>query len=730
MNRTINAAIGVNVYLPAKCHEKMYFQKLFPEETDECVYLRQEAYEKSWEIIQHTATRALEKENRNCFNGIIDMARTLTGSPVSNTFATAVLFTENHDASLWTKPLLSELHRHTPFVPVLKSSDFTSSAKHVVNVIATQFEQMLQRRDTEENWLATEYERHARDGMLRNLRPTRVSSNSTSRTSKSTGTMPDRTTQEIIGDLEFQVEHMAKSRDNLSMYVEIYQQNQRDQFNKQSNIHSMETYMSIVKNTAEQQSHNVELKTMFTRLLTEFEYAIVDRKRRHARSSEMKHIEARLEQLKYECDQMNEIKLLSVLPIIVEDFEAIPARAFSDFLSIINGCSKNVPILFIMAITSESSPNYRRMPAATSTQLDINTFHLADAPKCVETILKGLCFTKTVPVNLSGEIITWLKDVYFRELDFSIPNLLKVLRYSMMQHFSKTPFSFLTLKRADQTPIAQHFKSFQSGDVTECIDQLWNAKIVNGVLFDCFRSLVSSNTAWSMLFALLDHTTSRSESELLNRIGRIPLPDLNRIVDGWCSAIQSLKISEIMTHGDNSSLWQMLRPLWTELEKMSEFLNCICREDDAAMIQQMSTHVRNDVIRLVEDHMLPLFSDNRKHPLHELMLFDDFKIIRETFCTPHRKNITSQMSHPYETLKTRKKRILDIEIVYKIYASHAGSQVEVADWFTQFKSKIKSKSDDNTILTRFVRCVSTMRAMGFIKESGKSRKYVKKLLWT
>ncbi|XP_030303246.1 origin recognition complex subunit 3 isoform X5 [Calypte anna] len=147
---------------------------------------------------------------------------------------------------------------------------------------------------------------------------------------------------------------------------------------------------------------------------------------------------------------------------------------------------------------------------------------------------------------------------------------------------------------------------------------------------------------------------------------------------------------------------------------------------------------------LVRNYLIPAHHKT----LHEIVYFNRASVLREHLNAAPRTALHTALNNPYSYLKNQalkseggsiSNKAPDICIVYKLHLE-CGRLINLVDWLEAFSTVVMSvegqnadaaSSDqvDDTIHARFIRAVSELELLGFIKSSKQKTDHVARLTW-
>uniref|UniRef100_UPI00398F1A2E origin recognition complex subunit 3 n=1 Tax=Pristiophorus japonicus TaxID=55135 RepID=UPI00398F1A2E len=168
------------------------------------------------------------------------------------------------------------------------------------------------------------------------------------------------------------------------------------------------------------------------------------------------------------------------------------------------------------------------------------------------------------------------------------------------------------------------------------------------------------------------------------------------------------------------------------------------RSKKLSRFEVLRMEVLEFVDKLVRQYLLP----PETQPLHELVYFSAASTLRKHLNAAPRTALQTALSNPYyylqnEVLKSKDGTITntapDICIVYKLHLE-CGRLINLYDWLQAFATvvsaaegkdpdKMSSNQVDEVLHARFIRAVSELEFLGFIKSTKQKTDHVARLTW-
>ncbi|CAK4238939.1 unnamed protein product [Aphanomyces euteiches] len=149
--------------------------------------------------------------------------------------------------------------------------------------------------------------------------------------------------------------------------------------------------------------------------------------------------------------------------------------------------------------------------------------------------------------------------------------------------------------------------------------------------------------------------------------------------------------------------------------------------DEDEMIAKMIPEVRQDVWKVLAEHIMPCLSPAL--PLAcpkagRLFHFNGVQTLKTPIESKHEATLRQFLECPPKHSKGAWSH--DMHILHEFYRHTAGMLINVAEWLDDFQSKTTDKAH---IHPRFLRCLAAMQYLGLIRRYGRSEDYVEKLVF-
>ncbi|XP_031311878.2 origin recognition complex subunit 3 isoform X4 [Camelus dromedarius] len=389
--------------------------------------------------------------------------------------------------------------------------------------------------------------------------------------------------------------------------------------------------------------------------------------------------------------------------LILKDMESFTTKVLQDFIIISSQHRHEFPLILIFGIATSSIIIHRLLPHAVSSLLCIELFQSLSCKEHLNTVLDKLLLTTQFPFKLSEKVLQILTNIFLYH-DFSIQNFIKGLQLSLLEHFCSQPLSVLCCN----LPEAKRRINFLSDNQCENIRRL-----------PSFRRYVEKQASEKQVALLTNERVLKEETQSL-------LENLHVYHKNYFLVLRYL-------HQFTSSLPKY--PLGRQIRE----LYCTCLEKNVWDSEEYAS-----ALQLLRECLLP----PETQPLHEVGYFSAAHTLRERLNAAPRVALHTALNNPYYYLKNEALRseegcipnvAPDICIAYKLHLE-CSRLINLVDWLEAFATVVTAaeKMDANSVTSeerneiihaRFIRAVSELELLGFIKPTKQKTDHVARLTW-
>ncbi|XP_039075371.1 origin recognition complex subunit 3 isoform X5 [Hyaena hyaena] len=428
--------------------------------------------------------------------------------------------------------------------------------------------------------------------------------------------------------------------------------------------------------------------------------------------------------------------------LILKDLESFTTKVLQDFIIISSQHLHEFPLILIFGIATSPIIIHRLLPHAVSSLLCIELFQSLSCKEHLTTVLDKLLLTTQFPFKLSEKVLQILTNIFLYH-DFSIQNFIKGLQEEVQSllenlHVYHTNY-FLVLRCLHQFtsslpkyPLGRQIRELYC----TCLEKnIWDSEEYASAL-QLLRMLAKDE-----LMTILEKCFKVFKSSSEKQLG-----STEKRIEEFLAQFQSLD-AEAKEEDDTSGLQSKglqktdLYHLQKSLLEMKELRRTSKKQTRFEVLREK---VVNFIDSLVREYLLP----PETQPLHEAVYFSATHTLRERLNAAPRIALHTALNNPYyylknEALKSEEGCIPnvapDICIAYKLHLE-CSRLINLVDWSEAFATVVTSaeKMDANSITAeerneiihaRFIRAVSELELLGFIKPTKQKTDHVARLTW-
>ncbi|XP_066035675.1 origin recognition complex subunit 3 isoform X3 [Chamaea fasciata] len=455
--------------------------------------------------------------------------------------------------------------------------------------------------------------------------------------------------------------------------------------------------------------------------------------------------------------------------VIFKDMESFTTKVLQDFIVISSHHIHELPLVLIFGIATSPMIIHRLLPHSVSSLLCIELFQSLSCKEHLSTIIDKLLLTSRFPFKLGEKVLQVLINIFLYH-DFSVQNFIKGFQLCIVEHFYSQPLSVLCCHLVDlkdrahslshaQCENIRRLPSFrryvekqESGKQIELLTNDSFLKEETGKLLEDLH--VYHENYVSILRCLHVFTSSLPKYPLGKQIRELHCACLENQVWETEEYESSLQLARMLNKTDLVSMLQQCveilmsssgKEFEKTVEKLKEFLTQFqnlevaeaSQEQDGVSSQkelQKKTdlyHLQKTLLelkesrkskkltkfemlrfevvdyidRLVRKYLVP--ADNRT--LHEIVYFNAATVLRGHLNAAPRTALHTALNNPHWYLKAFSTVVM------------AGEE--------QNADAASSDQVDDIIHARFIRAVSELELLGFIKPSRQKTDHVARLTW-
>ncbi|XP_045044484.1 origin recognition complex subunit 3 isoform X3 [Desmodus rotundus] len=455
--------------------------------------------------------------------------------------------------------------------------------------------------------------------------------------------------------------------------------------------------------------------------------------------------------------------------LILKDMESFTTKVLQDFIIISSQHLHEFPLRLIFGIATSPIIIHRLLPHAVSSLLCIEIFQSLSCKEHLTTVLDKLLLTTQFPFKLSEKVLQILISI-FLYYDFSIQNFIKGLQLSLLEHFYSQPLSvlccnlpeakgrinFLSDNQCENIRRLPSFRRYVEKQAAEKqVALLTNERFlkIRELYCTCLEKNIWDSEEYASALQLLRMLAKDELMTILQKCFNVlksssdkQLGSSAKRVEELLAQFQSLDAEakeEEDTSGSQSKGLQKtdLYHLQKSLLEMKELRRTGKKQTKFELLREK---VVNFIDGLVREHLLP----PETQPLHEVVYFTAAHTLHEHLNAAPRIALHTALNNPYyylknEALKSEEGCIPnvapDICIAYKLHLE-CSRLINLVDWSEAFAtvvtaaekmdaSSVTSEERNKIIHARFIRAVSELELLGFVKPTKRKTDHVARLTW-
>ncbi|XP_052637511.1 origin recognition complex subunit 3 isoform X3 [Harpia harpyja] len=427
--------------------------------------------------------------------------------------------------------------------------------------------------------------------------------------------------------------------------------------------------------------------------------------------------------------------------VIFKDMESFTTKVLQDFIVISSQHIRELPLVLIFGIATSPMIIHNLLPHSVSSLLCIELFQSLSCKEHLSTVIDKLLLTTQFPFKLGGKVLQVLINIFLYH-DFSVQNFIKGFQLCIVEHFYSQPLSVLCCQLVD----AKKRVNYLSHDQCENIRRL-----------PSFRRYVEGQVSEKQI-ALL------TADSCLKEVTLKLLEDLHVYHENYVSVLRCLhvftsslpkyplgkQIRELHCACLENQVWET-----EEYESSLQLARMLNKSDLVTMLQQCveifvssSGKEFDKTVEKLKDFLTQFQKLEDHKTLHEIVYFNTASVLREHLNAAPRTALHTALNNPYCYLKNQalksdggsiSNKAPDICIVYKLHLE-CGRLINLVDWLEAFSTVVtaaegpnadaaSSDQVDDIIQARFIRAVSELELLGFIKPSKQKTDHVARLTW-
>ncbi|XP_059501264.1 origin recognition complex subunit 3 isoform X2 [Stegostoma tigrinum] len=463
--------------------------------------------------------------------------------------------------------------------------------------------------------------------------------------------------------------------------------------------------------------------------------------------------------------------------IIFKDLESFLPEVLQNFIIICSNYIQQLPLVLVFGIATSPITIHRMLPRAVCSLLCIELFQSLSCSDHLTTVIDKLSLLEHFYSQPLSFLCCTLDEANDRiqnlahgecELIRQVPTF---MRYVDSQD-SENQIELLTNDQYLKDDVQKLLKDLHIYHknyfpVLKCLHILTSSlpkyplgKQIRELYIACLEKNIWETEEYSSAFQLLGMMANDELVCLLQKcidvlkssMQQKPLTDIMQKLEEFLSKFQKLDDIAVKMEdkeGDEDHKMSPEKSLQKrtdlyELQKTLMELKKSRRSKKLSRFEVLRMEVLEFMDKLVRQYLLP----PETQPLHEVVYFSAASTIRRHLNAAPRTALQAALSKPYNYLKNEAVRSKegaitntapDICIVYKLHLE-CGRLINLYDWLQAFVTvvtaaegqdpdKMSNGQVDQVLHARFIRAVSELEFLGFIKPTKRKTDHVTRLTW-
>uniref|UniRef100_A0A671TYY8 Origin recognition complex subunit 3 n=1 Tax=Sparus aurata TaxID=8175 RepID=A0A671TYY8_SPAAU len=444
--------------------------------------------------------------------------------------------------------------------------------------------------------------------------------------------------------------------------------------------------------------------------------------------------------------------------IIFKDLEAFNPKVLQDFILICSRYIERLPLMFIFGIATSPSTIQHMLPHSVSSLLCIELFQSLSCTQHLATVIDQLILTHHFPFKLNAKVLQVLMSIFLYH-DFSVRNFIKGLQLALLEHFHSQPLSVLCCKKKDallnvmqlshsDLERIRNLPSFKRYRNTQL--NAHTSKESNALGYFCFQEVCQKLIKGLHKYHKNYYPVLRCLHTLTSSLPRYPLGKQVRELHLICLE------KNVWENEDYQTAMKLLRMLAKDelvalLQRCVEILQPTLLEmNESRRAKKLSPFevLRNEALEFLDNLVKSHLSPPESHTLNEVCYYTSSATVRRHLNATPRTSIQAALNSPYYYLQNDRLKTVDgsvsnsapdICIAYKLHLE-CGRLINLYDWLEAYATVVSAAEGNNPDSdnygkveevkhARFIRAVSELEFLGFIKSTKQKTDHVARLTW-
>uniref|UniRef100_A0A671U2K5 Origin recognition complex subunit 3 n=1 Tax=Sparus aurata TaxID=8175 RepID=A0A671U2K5_SPAAU len=467
--------------------------------------------------------------------------------------------------------------------------------------------------------------------------------------------------------------------------------------------------------------------------------------------------------------------------IIFKDLEAFNPKVLQDFILICSRYIERLPLMFIFGIATSPSTIQHMLPHSVSSLLCIELFQSLSCTQHLATVIDQLILTHHFPFKLNAKVLQVLMSIFLYH-DFSVRNFIKGLQLALLEHFHSQPLSVLCCKKKDallnvmqlshsDLERIRNLPSFKRYVEKQEPQEQVNLSKDDTHLKEVCQKLIKGlhkyhKNYYPVLRCLHTLTSSLPRYPLGKQVRELHLICLEKNVWENEDYQTAMKLLRMLAKDELVALLQrcveILQPVKSKKMKNAflqltdllsihmKLFSTLLEMNESRRAKKLSPFevLRNEALEFLDNLVKSHLSPPESHTLNEVCYYTSSATVRRHLNATPRTSIQAALNSPYYYLQNDRLKTVDgsvsnsapdICIAYKLHLE-CGRLINLYDWLEAYATVVSAAEGNNPDSdnygkveevkhARFIRAVSELEFLGFIKSTKQKTDHVARLTW-
>lgn len=448
----------------------------------------------------------------------------------------------------------------------------------------------------------------------------------------------------------------------------------------------------------------------------------------------------------------------SGIVILVPRFDVLPSATVEKFIEICASRRDDIQLIFVFGLSTGFELSTEWMSSSSLANLSIETLNLPSPTVLLEKVLFESLLCSSTPFKLSYRAFEVLLS-RFSFVSYSVKDVMKIVHVALLHHtFNQPLFQYIQIENNNcainveelleidkalilQLPSVQkhiekmvvsnkpHACKLLEGD-TETITQLQQ---------DCNENYTTLYLTFKILHSLIKNIQGNSLVSKPLELYSFCIQGCVHKVREVCVALKCLGMMQVTdfldrlksalaeVQDDDESVPNKIKLLLRVISSQVEEIDCELNstEDKHVIKQKIKTLQTSFISRL--ENFLSTLNPPDSWPMYEISWFSSHIELQNLLVGKCRTSLHRGLTHPNLYLQgTDETPKPDVCQVYELFHEH-GRLISLHDWIQSFNSLLGKKKITTETHARFIRAVSELHFMGYLKPTKRKTDHVAKL---